>query len=386
MRPIARAARAAATVSHSDLRLTLALSPSQFANGREARVVQDWGLFDRIVDSAQCVRLAFGLSGLRVAPRAAVVHLGGDLWISARLAKHLHLPVCALAETMMIARRHRPFSEIFATTEELATRLATAGVPRQKIVVSGDPRADLYTEADGAGVPSVPRFPASGDGHYTLTMLPGSRDRFFQYLIPLYVDIAGSLVAMHPDMTFQIVASPFLSPNLVERTREEIARSSPNLHIAWIRDASRTALAQSDLALTIPGTNTLELAMAGIPFAVILPTHHIEAIPREGVVEWLGRIPALGRMVKTLAFRWYFAKPRFIALPNIRAGQLLVPEWIGRWTPGELANRLADILHDPDRRAAMATTLRHQYGGPAGASAIVASHACALAHAAGTSR
>lgn len=384
VRPIARAARTRAKETHRDLRITLAMLPTQFAGGQEAQVARSWGLFDRILDPMACVRLALGLGGLSVAPHAAVVHLGGDLWLSARLAKQLHLPACALTETTAIARRHRAFGKIFATSESLAARLGQAGVPLEKLVVSGDPRADVFAEVASTRTAPPPHTLNSDNGHYTLTMLPGSRDRFFQYLAPFFADIGGELASLHPAMTFQIVTSPFLSPHLVEQVQENTARAWPHLHIDWIRDPLPVALGHTDLALTIPGTNTLELAMAGVPFAVVVPTLRIAAIPAEGMLEWIGRIPGIGPLVKTIAFHLYFARPRFVALPNIRAGRAVVPEWVGKLTPSDLAHRLAELLHHPEQRAAIATALRTQHGATAGASSIVVAHAWALATQGGT--
>ncbi len=379
IRPVARAARTVATQTHRALRLTLALSPSQYASGREAEVVQQWGLFDRILDPARCIRLALGLGALPVAPRSALIHLGGELWVSARLARRLRIPICALAETTMIARRHRPFVRVFATSEALGERLVGEGVPRQKIIVSGDPRSDVFEDVGRHQVQSP--YTPSVDGQYTVAMLPGSRDHFFRFLTPYFLDIASALATIYPQTTFQIIVSPFLSPDLLEQTRDTVARSWPHLRVAWVLDGMWAALAHSDLVLTIPGTNTLELAMAGVPFAVILPTHQVERIPVEGVLEWVARVPGLGRWIKGGILSHHLATRRFVALPNVRAGKLLVPEWVGRWTPTEVANRLAELLHDPEGRTSMATTLRTLYGGQPGASTTLATHALALAEA-----
>lgn len=379
VRPVARAARALATKTRRDLRLTLALSPSQFASGREAEVVQGWGLFDRILDPKRCLRLALGLGTLSVAPRTALVHLGGDLWISARLARRLRIPVCALAETTMIARRHGPFARVLATSEALAKSLAAAGVPARKILVTGDPRVDAFTHAGGELSVDSHRAGPSVDGRYTLAMLPGSRDQFFRFLTPYFLNIADALATIHPQTTFQIVVSPFLSPHLVEQTRAEVARSWHHLRVTWVLDQMWAAVVHSDLALTIPGTNTLELAMAGVPFAVVVPTHQIEVMPTEGILEWVARLPGLGRLIKSAVVSRHLATQRFVALPNLKAGQALVPEWVGRWTPAEVANRLAELLHNREGRASMATRLRTLYGGTPGASTALATQALALA-------
>lgn len=61
--PVARAAKRLASEAGTPLRITLALSPSQFAGGRELEVVRAWQLFDEIIPPAAVVRLALGAGG-----------------------------------------------------------------------------------------------------------------------------------------------------------------------------------------------------------------------------------------------------------------------------------------------------------------------------------
>jgi len=119
--------------------------------------------------------------------------------------------------------------------------------------------------------------------------------------------------------------------------------------------------------------------MLGVPFAAIVPLEFVDRVPAEGVVEWIGRIPGIGRMVKRVAAWRYFARPRLMALPNIRAGRAIAPEWIGRWTPTELANRVSDLLDDETRRKAMRTELRSLYSSSSGAATRIAERALTLA-------
>ncbi len=377
--PVARAARALATQTQQAVRLTLALSPSQYAGGREAEVVQQWGVFDRIVDPPQCIRLALGFGHLPIDANTALIHLGGDLWFSARLARRLGIPGCALAETTLIARRHRPFAWVFAVSEALAQRLDVQGVPRQRILVTGDPRADAVAAARNMPPVSPSHPPASSTRRPRLSFLPGSRDHFFTFLVPYFLDTTKALAPSHPGLSVQIVVSSFLSPALVEETKRKVDRRWPDLPVEWLSDQAWAALGMSDLILTIPGTNTVELALAGIPFAVVVPTHEISRMATEGILEWVSRLPGLGRLIKGAVLSHYLATKRFVALPNQKAGRAVVPEWIGRWTPTELANRLAELLDDPSRRATIATALRELYGDPPGASATIARYAVALA-------
>lgn len=411
IRPVAAAARQAGP---PDLRLTLALSPTQFAGGREPAVARGWGLFDRILEPAEAVRVALGVRRLGTAPHAAVVHLGGDLYFSARLARRLRLPACALAETTMVARRHAMFETICVTSIDLASRLAALGVPAGKVVVTGDPRADALVSAaphgesghggaqrgpaggrreEDAGAASGEGSPQGAEGRNqdvgredvaeVVSILPGSRDRFARELVPYFLRVADALARVRPSVAFQVIASPFLSPALVAALRRRVRELWAHLQVRWVTDDPWADLRRSALALTIPGTNTVELALLGVPFAVVVPIDLIDRAPAEGLLEWVGRLPVAGRAVKRAAAAWYFRRPRMVALPNLRAGRLVVPEWVGRFTPADLARRTADLLDDRAGRDAMAAELRRLYPPEAGAAGRVAGCALALAGRAG---
>lgn len=430
IRPVADAARRAGPPG---LRVTLVLSPTQFAGGREPAVARSWGLFDRILEPAEAVRVALGLKPLDIVPQATVVHLGGDLWFSARLARRLHAPACALVETPLVARRHAAFEIICATSEDLARRLVGLGVPAGKVVVTGDPRADALAgvlrtpspprgegedggrreqsaaahggegaeDADGgargreATSATEERLPARveehhptdadrGDGPEEVSILPGSRDRFARELVPYFLRAADALAGLRPGVTVQVVASPFLSPALAAALQRRVREGWPHLPVRWVTGEPWQSLRRTDLVLTIPGTNTMELALLGVPFAVVVPLDLVDRAPAEGLLEWVGRLPGVGRLVKRAAAAWYFRRPRLVALPNIRAGRAVVPEWVGRFSPTDLARRVADLLADRDRRAAITADLRRLYPAEAGAADRVA--ACALALAAGPAR
>ncbi len=382
VRPVARAAR---RVGPADLRLTLVLSPTQFAGGREADVVQSWGVVDRILTPGQGTRFALGIGGLEVGPQAAVVHLGGDLWFSARVARRLRVPAAAFAETAFIVRRHQAFARIFAASVSLAQELHAQGVPQERIVVTGDPRVDAVR--DGAHLPSPSRGapgtidsarPTAG-ADAIVSILAGSRDHYFRTLLPYFMATADALTAIRPGVTFQIIAAEFLTPNVLSAMQEQTRRQWPALRVVWVTRDPWEAVARGGLTLTIPGTNTAELAILGVPFAVIVPLQLLDHVPAEGLLEYVGRIPGVGRLIKREAVRRYFARPRLVALPNLRAGRAVVPEWIGRWTPGELANRVGELLNDAPRKTAMQAALRQIYPASGGAAVAIAEQALALA-------
>lgn len=389
VRPVARAAR---LLRGSDVRLTLVLSPTQFAGGHEDAVVRTWGLFDRVMTPSAGVRIALGIGRIDVGSRAAVLHLGGDLWFSSRIARRLRAPACAFAETALIARRHEAFDRVFAVSVDLAERLVKLGVPQDKVVVTGDPRVDVIEEATKTPSPSPAPSPQRGEGievgshsggggrkTYVLSILPGSRDRFFRELVPYFLGAADALRTLHPQMEFKVICSSFLSPELVIESRREASRRWPGLQVEWVSGHPWPALKESHLALTIPGTNTVELAMAGVPYAAVVPMERLARVPAEGLLEWVGRIPGLGGLVKQAALTRYVARHPFLTLPNAKAGRMVAPEWAGRWTSMDLAKRLAEVLQDENRRVAMSRELRGLYGGATGAAQAIAASALDLA-------
>lgn len=373
--PVARAARRLAAVRSVTLRVTLALSPSQFAGGREASVAARWGLFDHIIHPDEVTRLALGLGRRSPIPSGALIHLGGDLWVSARLAGRFRLPAVAIAETPLVAGRHRHFTHIFAVSQDVVERLRARAVPASKVSVSGDPRADAV--AAGAG-PGDDRQVGRAETPL-LSILPGSRDRLFSKLVPYFLDAAAALSEMGTRAAIQIIVSEFLSPRVVESARVMVTRRWPDLNVRWIARDPWAAMKGSDLIVTIPGTNTLELAMLGVPFVVVVETDLLRYAPMEGAMEWLARTPVVGPRLRQLILRRAVGRRRYVALPNARAQRMVVPEWVGRWTRVDLAKRVADLLADPARLRAIRTDLRGLGLLAPGASDRIAETALALA-------
>jgi hypothetical protein len=77
---------------------------------------------------------------------------------------------------------------------------------------------------------------------------------------------------------------------------------------SWSRRAARGSdgggtrapaqLQRATIAVTIPGTNTLELGIAGVPSVVMLPLNRPEIIPLEGPGHWLSLLPLVGVPLK----------------------------------------------------------------------------------------
>ncbi len=340
--PVARALRRLAPAA-----VRLALPPCQYATGREAEVARRSGLFDEVLEPGMCVRLSLGL-GRRKAD--CVVHLGGDLWYAVRLSRRLRCPAVAYVERTRIASRHHAFAWIGTNTPALARRLVTLGVPEGKVEPVGELRADAVRVA----LDPAPEGNAGEDR--LLLLLPGSRPSLVRDLAPLMVRIGELVRGGHPDVEVGMAASPFLPPGLLEG----IVRDR-GVRIVSEDSERLRAYRRAALALTIPGTSSLELGFLHTPMVVWLPLYDPARLPVEGILEWVGRVPLGGRALKAAVVRRYFRTPRLVALPNRMAGTRIVEEIVGSAPLEAVAHRVGELLDDGTRRAAMRESLRAHF-------------------------
>jgi len=138
------------------------------------------------------------------------------------------------------------------------------------------------------------------------------------------------------------------------------------LGIAVVNGDDLGAAAGADLAITLPGTNTVQLAVLGVPMLVVLPLDHPGRIRTEGLSEWLARIPGLGGAIKGVMAWRFLRRPHALAWPNREAGRMIVPEMVGRLDPRDVAQRALAMLGDRAGLEATARDLREVYRTPAG--------------------
>jgi lipid-A-disaccharide synthase len=192
-----------------------------------------------------------------------------------------------------------------------------AGLP---VTYVGHPLADLIPmEPDKAKARVELRVPA---GRRVLALLPGSRRSELHYMADMFVLTARRLLQDLPD-------AHFIVPTASRETREMFEQAlrrhqAMELPLTLMFGHSHEALAAADLALVASGTATLEAALFKTPMVIAY---------RQSPVTWA--------LMRRMAYLPY------VGLPNILAGEQLVPEYIQeKATPGALANALLDLLHD----------------------------------------
>lgn len=387
-RPVLQALRRAAPAA----RVAIALVPCQFASGQEAQIAATFGA-DAVTTPAEYLRaaaLGSAPPGLRddagAAGRGAVIGLGGNVALATALGKRLGHPV---ARYSFEPHWHRDLALLLVPDETVRRRAIRGGAREEAVAVVGNLVADAVEAAEPAANPGSPH----------VLLFAGSRDAFAVHLVPLLIALVDRLAPAYPGARFVWPVSRLLRPETIAdgiagrhadtlggfggtRVGDEI-RTPHGGVIALVDESERYAhMRAADLAVTIPGTNTLELGIAGVPSLVLLPLNRPEVIPLEGAGHWLGLIPWVGRYLKRYAVRLFVQGLNVpVSLPNRIAGEALMDELRGRVDPDLVAERLRVLLDDPAERARRRARLRATMPAP-GAAAAVARLALRLAGAA----
>jgi lipid-A-disaccharide synthase len=250
----------------------------------------------------------------------------------ARTADRLGIPVCYFISPQVWAWRRgrirtirrlvRKMLVLFPFEEPL---YRAAGVD---VSFVGHPLLDILAE-----VPSRQACRSAlgleGAGQ-VLGLLPGSRRAEIRRHLPLLLQTAVRLRADFPGIKvlLGLVAG-------ADRGAVEAEVKAVSVPVQIVEGRAHEVMRAADLLLAVSGTVTLEAAILGTPLVIIY---------RMGTLSWL-----LARLL---------VRVRFIGLPNLVAGQGIVPELIQHAaTPERLAAAALEILASPERHTRMRASL-----------------------------
>lgn len=175
-----------------------------------------------------------------------------------------------------------------------------------------------------------------------VTIVPGSRKSEVESFLSIMLEGARRFHEMRPDCQFAVIRATTIPE---EAVRERIARADLPFEIPVVDRFRLNLRKHCTFSWVKSGTSTLEAAILGTPMLIVY---------RVNSLTWM-----IGKQLFTIGF---------IGLPNIVAGDRIVPELLQEeFTPRNLAEKTRYYFDHSDEYARMARDLdkvREKLGGP----------------------
>ena len=187
-------------------------------------------------------------------------------------------------------------------------------VPGLRVEFVGHPMVERFANVSGP-------FDKNGGGPPKVILLPGSRAGELKRHVPIVTAVARQIAERMP-ATFCMVLP---SDDLVRQFAPQ-ANGVPNLTVQ--AGSVESALRNADLAITKSGTITMECAFLGVPALVFYQTSALNY--------WIGK---------------QIVKVKYLAMPNLLAGEPVFPEFIQHSATPEIISKAAiELLQNRNER------------------------------------
>jgi lipid-A-disaccharide synthase len=192
-----------------------------------------------------------------------------------------------------------------------------AGIP---VTFVGHPLADTIGEdSDRASMRAQLRLPADGK---IIALLPGSRQSELEYLSDLFIATAKLILQSLPQCRFLVPLATRETRALFEAALYRHNATDPPF--APLFGHAQDAIVAADAVLVASGTATLEAALLRRPMII---AYRLSPI--------------------TYAIARHLVHTRWVGLPNVLAGDYVVPEFLqDDATPANLAQAMVNLLAD----------------------------------------
>ena len=340
------------------VRICVALVPCVFSSGAEADVLKSLPYVDASCSIDESMALIWRNrlpDGFRKKAPGFMLHLGGDSMFTVMLAKRLGIPALAYVE--------RPLAFQF-----LFDRVFYSGF--EKIEgLKEDARHKIIGEmmVDAAHL-RCPDRSAAQKGRPLVGLYPSSRMYLTKYVLPYYAAAAEKVAEVMPEVDWVVSRSDFVDPGFMRDIPDvNDGRPLEGVNVEWRQEGNREFLVTPKglqmeilpparvapkvrLALTVPGSNTAELATLGVPMILTLPTYKHEIAPLPGLAGHIGRIPVIGWRLKRFLAQQVLKRMKFLSHPNRRAERMVIPELVGELDAQDLADAIEKMLRSDTAR------------------------------------
>lgn len=332
--PLARSIK----ILYPELEIIAVLLPCQYASGTEARVLEETKLFSIVVDRKDI--LEFILRPSIEDNKKLILQLGGDPYWGTLLKIRLKSKLFIYTDGMVHINRW--VDRILLGNKDPHIKEDSKVIYVGNLVVDSIP-SGISNRMEGTDI----------------AFLPGSRPNILEMIFPLMLESAD-ILSNFTNSIIKFIVSPFISieelkrcvPNHYEIMRDRIISGSG--HIFYLEKGENWEwVKEVQLAINIPGTNTLQLALLKIPQITILPLQWAEYIPIEGIIEWMSKLPWIGKRIKRKIVYKIIPRIKFIAFPNMISREKITEELIGELTPKSIAQKILNLIRDKNKLIVM---------------------------------
>jgi len=353
----------------SRYRIILIIHPCQFASGAEHIVAKNYDCVEEVIKPSEYLKILFTGIGKRkysFARDGIMFSLGGDLMhpvIFRRRIKGKHT---------LYAYTNNPgwekyYEKIFVRSDYIKEKFLKHGCPKEKVIITGDLVFDSLRSFKSR--PEIRKSLELKRSERMIVFMPGSRDFEVKYMLPIFLKVIDDLTEKWDDVKPFILKSPFVSFSMMESSLSlgGKIKEIESLHgvLEGFSDEVGPKIELSngkyvqvlegglelwgdgiDFAVTLPGTNTVQLAYREIPSLVVAPMNKPEVIPIEGIFGLLKWVPFIGKPVLKRAVLRYIDKFPFAALPNIYENEEILPELFGVIKTANITEKINEIIEN----------------------------------------
>ncbi|MFH1709899.1 MAG: hypothetical protein ABH860_02360 [bacterium] len=353
---------------YSQLRITLVFTPCPYSTGKEVEIAKAIPGVSRIMNAKEFFMWILRgklPEGIKFNRTGAVVFMGGDVLYGKMIAKKLNYPAVAYSESY--AKWPKIYKKFLVPDRIIYEKFKKQGYPEDQIKIVGN----LMVDSVKAQKDKEQIYRELGlDGRKKLvSFLPGSREFQIRYTLLFFSKIASEIASLNKNCQFAFIISPYLKQELLKKHLFKAGLQAIDSRIQYkgssillVSSDQHDVIAASDLVITIPGTNTAEVAILGTPMISVFPEKSTQFIPLEGISEIIGKIPVLGFIFKVFYVKMLFFKTEFFAIPNIKAGREIVPDLRGMIQPKTVAEKAVILLNDAKKLEEIRKELRSCLG------------------------
>jgi len=360
-----RSTTEALRISKPDTRIVVALVPCPYATGREQEIASSFQHVDLVLSPSDYLKICLGLKVKSYKPsrKGIVLFLGGDFWHALLMARRLKYP--AIAYAVRRSGWNKYFELLFVIDDRTRDLFVKSGIPDRKIEVVGNLMMDGIKARFNRD--EALELWGLSPGKLTVGIFPGSRITTARDSLPIFLKVVEELSEQLGGVQFLLSLSPFIHIDEIEsfiknpschgiegssgvvREKEShweiVTQRGATIHL--MKDCQYDLINASDLILTIPGTNTAEIAALGKPMIVSFTWR--ARIPRGGLGFFLNFLPTEWPLRRAIMLRAY-QKIKFKALPNQWADREIVPEVKVEEKACEITAVALKLLNDSERR------------------------------------